>query len=145
MSRVVYSQTASTPEQEQLRTKHQVRVVTDLEEGTGVSALPPGVYGFTYAPALASAPLFVSRRFRSYEIHKLADGDALLIGFASEAHARALDETPVATEIVLQPEPEEGAECLVLVPYERIAHHRQYAVHTEHGVKLQVSPAASGG
>jgi hypothetical protein len=118
MSRVVYSQIASTLEQEQLRTKHQVRVVTDLEEGTGVSALPPGVYGFTYAPALASAPLFVSRRFRSYEIHKLADGE---------------------------PEPEEGAECLVLVPYERIAHHRQYAVHTEHGVKLQVSPAASGG
>jgi hypothetical protein len=32
-----------------------------------------------------------------------------------------------------------------LVPYARIARHRQYAVHTEHGVKLHVSPAVSGG
>src|SRR6185436_6777088 len=58
MSRVVYADNAATPDQELLREAHQVRVVSEAEEGTGVNALPGGVYGFTYSPGLPSAPLF---------------------------------------------------------------------------------------
>src|SRR5918998_1097232 len=81
MSRVVYRDNRATADQEALRAVHQVRLVGDREEGTGVNALPPGVYGFTYSPGLPNAPLFAVRRYRSYEIHKLASGDVFIIGF----------------------------------------------------------------
>ena len=83
MSRVVYTNTPDTPEQEGLRAAHQVRIVSAQEEGTGIKQLPNGVYGFTYSPGLDSAPLFATRVFRSYEAHKLPSGEVTLIGFAS--------------------------------------------------------------
>lgn len=140
MSRVIYANTASTPEQERLRTSHQVRLVTDAEEGTGVDALPRGVYGFTFSPALVNAPLFKTRRFRSYETHKLPNGETILTGFVSAEHAAAMDTSTTPTDIIVQPEPEESADHLALVPYGRIAHHRLFAFHTDHGIKLRVGP-----
>ena len=83
MSRVTYANTPATVAQETLRQTHQVRLVSAAEEGSGVNALPGGVYGFTYSPALPNAPLFATRRYRSYETHKLASGEVLVIGFAS--------------------------------------------------------------
>jgi hypothetical protein len=144
MSRVTYVNTQSTPEQERLRDLNQVRLILDAEEGLGVNAVAPGVYGFTYSPALQSAPLFATRRFRSFETHKLASGDILIIGFVSEADAAALSSSTSPIEVRLQPEPEEGADSLVTIPYARIAHHRQYAVRTEHGITLQIAPLPSG-
>lgn len=142
MSRVIYENTQSTAAQEGLRATHQVRVITDAEEGTGVNALPAGVYGFTYAPALPNAPIFSVRRFRSFETHKLRDGEVRIIGFVSAGHAKALSSSAADFEIVLQPEPEPGADTLVTIPYPRIRHHRQYAVRTEHGLTLQLAPLA---
>lgn len=139
MSRVVYANTQATAGQEALRAEHKLRLVTDAEEGMGVDALPPGVYGFTYSPALPNAPLFTDRRFRSFETHKLASGDVRIVGFASAAAAVALNATQ-ETEIQLQPEPEPGADVLVIVPYSRIRHHRQYAVRTDHGIALKIGP-----
>src|SRR5262252_8738895 len=90
MSRVIYANVQSTAEQEALRTASKLRIVAEREEGTGVDALPAGVYGFTYSPALPNAPLFATRRFRSFETHKRADGDVLIVGFASPEGAAAL-------------------------------------------------------
>ena len=90
MSRVVYTEFHSTSDQEALRLTHQVRIVAEDEEGTGVNALPGGVYGFTYSPGLASSPLFSVRRYRSYETHKLPSGVIYIIGFATPDEARAL-------------------------------------------------------
>lgn len=140
MSRVVYANTQSTVDQAALRTQHRLRLVTSAEEGMGVDALPAGVYGFTYSPALPNAPLFSDRRFRSFETHKRADGEVLIIGFASPEAARALS-APMETEIQIQPEPEPGADVLVTVPYSCIRHHRQYAVRTDHGILLKIGPA----
>ena len=90
MSRVVYTEFRSTGDQEALRQAHQVRLVAEGEEGTGVNALPGGVYGFTYSPGLPSSPLFAVRRYRSYETHKLASGEIYIIGFATADVARAM-------------------------------------------------------
>jgi len=76
MSRVTYTNTPDRGDQVQLRAEHAVRLVTDAEEGTGVDALPGGVYGYTYSPGLRNAPLFATRRYRSYEVHKRVDGEA---------------------------------------------------------------------
>src|SRR3954454_23118314 len=116
MSRVTYTDMTATHAQDALRGTNKVRLVTEVEEGTGVNALPIGVYGFTYSPGLASAPLFAVRRYRSYEIHKLA-GDTLVIGFATSDDAGRLDSNTEEITIRVQPQPEDGREALVQIPY----------------------------
>jgi hypothetical protein len=139
MSRVTYTNAPATADQEALRAAHQVRLVAEAEEGTGVTALPGGVYGFTYSPALPSAPLFQTRRYRSFETHKLADGEVLIVGFASAEDARQVASATSEVSISVQPEPEAGADVLVAIPYSRIRQHRQYTVHTEHGITLTLT------
>src|SRR6185295_11113428 len=108
MSRVTYANTPATLDQQALRATHGVRIVSPSEEGTGVNALPGGVYGFTYSPALPNAPLFAERRFRSYETHKLASGEIFVIGFADADTAAALSSAGERT-LQIQPEPDSAA------------------------------------
>jgi hypothetical protein len=138
MSRVTYANTPATADQEMLRTAHEVRVVAPAEEGTGVNALPGGVYGFTYSPGLPSAPLFAERRFRSYETHKLGDGEIYVIGFSDVETAAVLASATTEHTIQVQPEPDEKANVLVKVPYSRIRQHRQYAAPNQHGFTVTV-------
>src|SRR5262249_15942288 len=132
MSRVSYANTPSTLDQETLRTTHKVRIVSPAEEGTGVNALPAGVYGFTYSPGLPNAPLLGERRFRSYETDKLGDGEVYIIGFADVETAAVLASSSTEQTIQVQPEPDEKANVLVKIPYPRIRQHRQYAAPNQH-------------
>jgi hypothetical protein len=140
MSRVVYSDTKATAHQEALRTAHQVRLVNDGEEGSGVNLLPNGTFGFTYSPGLSNAPLFAVRRYRSFETHKLASGEVFIIGFVTRESAAALSSTLTDVTIQLQPEPEGTADVLVTIPYSRIRQHRQYAAPNQHGFSVTVKP-----
>ena len=116
MSRVVYEQVKAAPDQEKLRVEHRLRPVTPEEEGLGVNALPNGVYGFTYSPAMENSPLYAERRFRCYETHRLQDGTVVLLGFVSDEDARKLANQTDVVEICVQPEPEEGVEHFVVLP-----------------------------
>ena len=140
MSRVVYAKHTDTPDQELLREAHQVRVVADAEEGTGVGALPGGVYGFTYSPGLPNAPLFAIRRYRSYETHKLPSGDVFVIGFAKPEAARELSTASQEMTLQIHPLPEDEYQTLVTIPYSRIRHHRQYAAPNQDGFTVTVRP-----
>ncbi|HEY6362066.1 MAG TPA: hypothetical protein VIX63_13215 [Vicinamibacterales bacterium] len=140
MSRVTYANTPATAAQEALRQAHAVRLVSSEEEGNGVNALPVGVYGFTYSPALPNAPLFATRRYRSYETHRLASGEVVVIGFADAQVAEQLAAAAGEMTIVIQPEPDEQAQELVTIPYSRIRHHRQYAAPNQHGFTVTVMP-----
>ncbi len=139
MSRVTYANTPSTLDQQTLRTTHDVRIVSSDEEGMGVNALPPGVYGFTYSPALPNAPLFAERRYRSYETHKLADGEIVVIGFADVETAATLESGQGEHTIQIHPEPEEKATVLVQVPYSRMRQNRQHAAPNQHGFTVTVT------
>jgi hypothetical protein len=139
MSRVVYSDTLVTDEQQALRVEHQVRLVSGDEEGSGVNLLPSGVFGYTYAPALPNAPLFAVPRYRSYETHKLPSGEVYIVGFATLEDAALLVSSAEEATIRLQPQPEAGAATLVKIPYARIRHHRQYAAPNQHGFTVTVS------
>jgi hypothetical protein len=143
MSRVTYTNVADTPEQAGLREAHRVRLVTESEEGTGLSKLPPSVYGFTYSPGIDEAPLFARRSFRSYEAHKLANGDVTLVGFTSADSARQLTTSTEDISLQVQPMPEEGQETLVEIPYSRIRRHKGYAAPTQHGFSVIVAPLLS--
>ena len=140
MSRVVYSDIKATADQETLRSVHQVRLVTEAEEGTGVNALRAGVYGFTYSPGLPNAPLFAARRYRSYEIHKLASGETFVIGFVARDAAAGMTSSSADVVVQVQPEPEGSADTLVAVPYARIRQHRQYAAPNQHGFAVTLTP-----
>ena len=141
MSRVVYTETRDTAEQEALRAAHQVRLVTAAEEGNGVDRLPGGVYGFTYSPGLPSAPLFAVRRYRCYETHKLPGGDVFVVGFAPRDVAHALSTSADPTTLQVRPIPEDEHDTLVTIPYSRIHHHRQQAAPNQHGFTVTVKPA----
>jgi hypothetical protein len=140
MSRVVYSDIVTTADQEALRIAHQVRLVSSEEEGTGVNALPGGVYGFTYSPGLASAPLFATRRYRSYETHKLPSGAVFVIGFAKLDVARTLSTADSEMTLQIHPQAEAEFDTLVTIPYSRIRHHRQHAAPNQDGFTVTVAP-----
>lgn len=129
----------ATHAQDALRGTNKVRLVTEAEEGTGVNALPAGVYGFTYSPGLDGAPLFAVRRYRSFEIHKVP-GETLVIAFATADEAAALESSSEELTIRVQPQPEDGRETLVQIPYSRIRQHRQYAAPNQHGFTVRVIP-----
>jgi hypothetical protein len=139
MSRVSYANTPSTIDQETLRATHNVRLVTPAEEGTGVNALPEGVYGFTYSPALPNAPLFAERRFRSYETHRVAAGEIYVIGFTDVETAASIASSAQEQTVQIQPEPDEKSNVLVKIPYSRIGHHRQYAAPNQHGFTVTIT------
>ena len=141
MSRVVYANNADTPDQELLREAHQVRIVSEAEEGTGVNALPGGVYGFTYSPGLTNAPLFAIRRYRTYETHRLPSGDVFVIGFAKPEVARELSTAAQEMTLQIHPAPEGEYQTLVTIPYSRIRQHRQYAAPNQDGFTVTVRPA----
>jgi hypothetical protein len=140
VSRVIYADNRATADQEALRIAHQVRLVSDAEEGCGVNALPGGVYGFTYSPGLPNAPLFAVRRYRSYETHKLPSGDVFVIGFAKPDVARDLSTATKEMTLQIHPQPEHGYDRLVTIPYSRIRQHRQYAAPNQDGFTVTVLP-----
>ena len=144
MSRVVYTSTAATPEQEALRAAHAVRLVASAEEGTGVNALPGGVYGFTYSPGLPNAPLFAERRHRCYEIHKLAGGDTYIVGFATADAARQISTAQADLTVQVQPEPDLQSAALVTIPHSRIRQHRQYAAPNQQGFAVTLTKEEEG-
>ena len=143
MSRVTYTNTPDRVDQEEIRASHGVRLVMDREEGTGVNALPEGVYGFTYSPGLPNAPLFAVRRFRSYETHKLPGGDVLVIAYADADVARQIASASDEMTMRVHPEPDGERSVLVKIPYARIRQHRQYAAPNQDGFLVTLSAAAA--
>jgi hypothetical protein len=144
MSRVVYSDIKATADQEALRVVHQVSLVAEKDEGTGVNALPNGTYGFTYSPGLVNAPLFAVRRYRSFETHRLPSGEVFVIGFVTrDAYGQMTSSTADVT-IQVQPEPDGDVTTLVAIPYSRIKQHRQYAAPNQHGFAVTLKPVAVG-
>ena len=133
MSRVTYTNTPDRIDQEESRAAHGVRLVADREEGTGVNALPGGVYGFTYSPGLPNAPLFAVRRFRSYETHKLASGEVFVIAYGDAEAARQIADSRADVTVRVHPEPQDEAGILIEIPYSRIRQHRQYAAPNQDG------------
>ena len=137
MSRVVYANTPATADQETLRRRRRAPRAGGRRRGRRQRAAR-GVYGFTYSPGLPNAPLFAERRFRSYETHKLADGEVFVDGFrrCRDGGARS---SSARRETIDPPEPERKPSVLVKVPYSRIRH-RQHAAPNQDGFTMTLEP-----
>jgi hypothetical protein len=142
MSRVTYTNTPDRVDQEQIRTAHGVRLVNADEEGTGVNALPAGVYGYTYSPGLPNAPLFAVRRYPSYETHKLANGEIFVIAYTDASTAAQIESASGDVSVVVNPEAGPDTNALVQIPYSRIRQHRQHAAPNQEGFVVTLSPTS---
>ena len=141
MSRVTYTNTPDRIDQEEIRASHGVRLVGEPEEGTGVNALPDGVYGYTYSPGLPNAPLFRTRRYRSYETHKLASGEVFVVAYADESTARQIASASADVSVRVHAEATPDAGILVKIPYSRIRQHRQHAAPNQEGFTVTLGPS----
>jgi hypothetical protein len=130
---------SSEPAREVLRREHGVRLVDVAEEGRAAEELREGTYGFTGSPLLAS-PLFAARRYRNFEVHRLAAGPAI-IGFVTAADAARLTHAADAVlTIRIFPDAEADASTIVAISYDRVVQHRQYAIRNADALTLQVLP-----
>ena len=124
-----------------LRATHGVRLLGDAADGLGLDRQAPGVFGWASAPALATAPLFSTPIFQAFEVHKLADGRALMLGFVTPAAAAALGRAPDVLQVRLHPVPHDDATVLVAVPYDRIRSHKEHSQRSGTGLDLEIGPA----
>ena len=122
---------------EDLRRDHRVRLVTTEEEGCALNRLPPGTYGWTYAPA-SESPLFSKQGFQSFEVHKAQDGTGYLVAYATDSDANALAGKERPIELKVYPETFEGATRLVCLRADGLRK-RTHQPSREEGNPVQVS------
>ena len=134
-------QYATEPERETLRAQHQLRPVTDEEEGTGWRKLPSGVYGFTFVPALEDFPFFSAAKYHTFEAHKLPDGDVVLVGYVSADTASQMQTRRDPIEIKLCPDSREDAPRLVALPLSRVIRIKENSAREDGSLTLQLEPA----
>jgi hypothetical protein len=142
MGKVTYTNTPDRVDQTAIRDAHGVRLVSEAEEGTGVNALPGGVYGYTYSPGLTNAPLFMTRRYRSYETHKLASGETFVIGYADTDTAERMTSASADVSILINPEPSSAEGVIIKIPYSRIRQHSRVAAPNQDGFTVTLLPAS---
>jgi hypothetical protein len=121
---------------EDLRSKNQVRALTEEESGTGIDRLPSGVYGFTYSPLSENYPLFRDHDMRSYEAHKLPDGSAVLLGFVTQGESMQMEAGRESVTIHLFPEPTGEASLFTAVPTNRVQSHVEHSNRSETGLEI---------
>jgi hypothetical protein len=135
-----HTQNAVEAELEALRAIHQVELVSETDEGSGITHLPNGVYGYSCAPQLES-PLFRKKIFRSFEVHKLLDGQVHIIGFVTEAEAAQLLSAGAQLDVNLYPEPWGESVKLVSIPVSRMLRHKGPSRDKGNALSLRLVPA----
>jgi len=123
-----------------LRAGRGLRGLTSEEEGFGIDRLPPGIYGFTYSPAEPNCPLFASHRAQNYEIHKLPNGEGLLVGYVTPEEARDLETSRQPLTLHVFPEPRDGATALVSIPFDRIVRPKEHSQRASTGLEIYLRP-----
>jgi len=126
-------------EVETLRAIHQVNLVDEKDEGSGIAHLPNGVFGYSYSPQ-QETPLFRKKMFQSFEVHKLPDGQIHLIGFVTEREAVQLSAAGAYVEVNLYPEPWGESAKAVSIPTLRVLHARGPSRSDGNALKLELAP-----
>lgn len=109
------------PRRQAMRARHEVRPLTPLEDGFGLSKLPDGAFGFTALPATRDSPVLRSMQLGLFEIHRKPDGSIRIVGFTSAATADSLGAAHIRAR--LYREPATGAPVLVSVAMSSIMRH----------------------
>ena len=123
---------------EQFRKDHQVRLLDDAHEGSPVDRQPNGTYGFTYSPA-AEAPMFGSRKFLNFEIHKAANGTKFMLGYLTATEVAAIaQKTP--TDLKLYPDIYAQSNELVSLSLDQVVRRAQHSGEPGSPAALRFEP-----
>jgi len=125
-----------------LRERASLRLVTEKEEGTHVTKLPAGVYGFTNSPASEELPIFRGPSFRCFEIQKTAAGEVAIVGYASEQEERQLAGTETFA-LNLYPDPFGDAKRLISIPFARIDRRKPPSREDGNWMRIDVGSGSS--
>ena len=79
-----------TPERASSRAKNEVTLIPVNLEGELISHLTANYFGFTYSPAEHETGLFAKPSYLGYEVHRLKDGDVMILGYASADAAKKI-------------------------------------------------------
>ena len=108
-----------------LRSQRNLRALKTEEEGSPISALPDGIYGFSFSPSFEHTPLFAGKRFRTFEFHKTSEGDVDVVGFATAAEAARVNSDARGFDVHVYPDPWNDATELISIPLARVLHTTQ--------------------
>ncbi len=102
-----------------LRKAHQLRALTEREEGTKIQDLPNGIYGF----AMCSVDSLSAKRGNTFalEIHKHDDGIVYYVGYASEEDIGKYLALQKNFHVVTYPHSWERASSLFEIPVEFVS------------------------
>ena len=102
----------------ELRQAHQLRPLTEREDGTKIQDLPNGIYGFSMCSVVA---LRATRgNTFSLEIHK-HDGIVYYVGYASDEHMEKYLTRQKNFHVLTSPHSGEGASSLFEIPVEFVS------------------------
>jgi hypothetical protein len=114
--------------------------VSKQDEGVSWSRISNGVYGFTYTPASADGGMFAKETLHSFEMHKLADGTLLVLGFGDPDTAAKLN-APGTQDIEIYPQHKQEFGVLVQIPHARISSSKPVDRNDSNRLKLTLRPA----
>lgn len=130
----------ASAERQAVRERHQVRIVTEKEDGYSIHQLPKGIYGFCNSPATEELPLFIRPTFRCSEIHKLADGSIHIVGYVTPAELAEFEKGAESVSLNLYPEPFNEAQSLIVVPLSRVDGRRPPSRDGGNWMPVEVAP-----
>jgi hypothetical protein len=117
-----------------------LRSLTVDEIGLPVARLPEGVHGFTTSAASSEVAAFDKPVFRSFEVHKLQDGEVRFLGYMTSADQQVFESGLEPATVDLYPDPYEEASNLVAVPVSRIDRKRPPLRDFGSPMKLELAP-----
>jgi hypothetical protein len=103
----------------ELRRKHQLRPLTQLEDGAKIRDLPNGIYGFS----MCSVESLRAKRGDTFslEIHKHDDGIVYYVGYASDEQIGKYFALQKNFHILTFPHPKEKASSLFEIPVDFVS------------------------
>ena len=119
-----------------LRHKHQLRALTEREEGIKIEELPDGIYGFSTCSVVALRATRGSTF--SLEIQK-HDGIIFYVGYASDEEIDQYLTRQKNFHILTSPHPRKGASSLLDIPVEFVSKCEEHTVGDGHLFDLFVT------
>lgn len=103
-----------------IRAENSVRSITEAESGEPFATVGNGIYGHSYSPCFDSpAPLFYKSGFQCFELHKLTNGDQVVLGCVTKEIAAKLEAGEFVT-LRLFPEPYDTSVAPVVLNFKHI-------------------------
>lgn len=130
----------STEQQyESVRSRNQVRPLTEAEDGRAIDDVPLGIYAYAYAPGSDATPLYAKPRHLAFEMHKLADGAVRLLGFLEADLAKKVEAGTEDVLIRLGAAPTAEKPVLVEIPSERIFRVKEHSNRDGSGLVIELA------